>query len=1271
MNPRIKKILVLAFSLFTGVFLLTHIGLVNASRGELVGGLNPGKVSAFGQNVVGPCSNLAIVTSTADSGTGSLRDAITSVCAGGTVTFDPALTSGGPAVITLLTALPDLSSNMTIEGPGSNRLTVQRSTAQGTPDFRIFFINNRNVTISGMTITNGKTPDGASGTTGGSAQSGGGILQAGGILTLTDLVITGNRTGNGGAATGGSTSFGGDGGFGGGISSSGTLTMTNCVVSNNTTGNGGSGGYGHSGGYGGGIQLGSGSATLTNVTVSGNRTGDGGVGINSGYSGGNSGGGGGIYSSQTTLNMFNVNVTNNVGGNTTRGDAGSGGGIMIYSGTATLTNSTVADNLTGSALAFPGRGGVGGGIANFGTLTVTGSTVSGNTTGDSEPSQGTSGGGIYNGFVLTVINSTISGNRLGGGGNYANSGGGGIVSTTLTTITNSTVTANAAPQGSGGGVWGNDQITVSNTIIAGNSASESADVKGTLKSQGYNLIGKSDGTNGFTNGVNGDQVGTDASPVNALLDSLSLAGGPTRTHLLLPGSPAINAGSNALAKDQSNNPLATDQRGAGYPRIINSTVDVGAVEVSHINHVINATAGTPQSVAISQTFPTQLQVTVTAAGAPSSNVPVAFTAPSTGASGTFAGGSNTTVTVMTDSNGVATAPAFTANATAGSYSVVASLNSGTPSVPFSLTNLKGLAQVNLGNLEQTYDGTQKSVTATTNPSGLSVVVTYEGSTTPPTVSGSYAVVATVNDVNYNGLATGTLIIKKANAIVSLSNLTHTYNNTPRSATATTNPSGLGVNFSYSQNGSPVTSPINVGTYNVTATINSQNYQGSATDVLVINKATPVIFWSNPANIIVGTPLSSTQLNAAANVPGTLQYNPPAGTVLSLGTAQLSTTFTPNDTANYETATKSVQLVVDPVPPPALTLGNTFYIINESAGQLAVIVNRTGDPSPAVTVNYETDDNAGLTSCNTFNGVASARCDYAITLGILRFAAGETSKTIYVPLVDDSYAEGSETFTIRLSNPSGASLGSATSASVSIADNEATSGKNPIVDVPFFVRQHYIDFLGREPEPQGFAAWQEILNKCVVGDTSCDRIAVSSGFFRSPEFQDRGYFIYRFYATSLGRTPRYSEFIPDMAKVSGFLDTQQLEANKVAFINEFMARAEFSNRYGTATDPTTYVDGLLYTAGLQNHPSRNTWINGLTSGTISRAGVLRGVVESAEAYNKFYNEGFVVMQYFGYLRRDPDILYLEWIRILNQNSADYRNMINGFMNSPEYAARFGQ
>ncbi len=228
--------------------------------------------------------------------------------------------------------------------------------------------------------------------------------------------------------------------------------------------------------------------------------------------------------------------------------------------------------------------------------------------------------------------------------------------------------------------------------------------------------------------------------------------------------------------------------------------------------------------------------------------------------------------------------------------------------------------------------------------------------------------------------------------------------------------------------------------------------------------------------------------------------------------------------------------------------------------------------------------------------------------------------------------------------------------------------NPIDQTAFFVRQHYIDFLGREPEPAGYQGWQDILNNCPQGSTQCDRIEVSSAFFRSPEFQERGYFIYRLYAAALGRIPRYVEFMPDIAKVSGFLTPEQLEANKAAFIQEFMARQEFKGKYDSLTDPGAYVNALTATSGA-TLPQKQSLVDDLTAGRKTRAEVLRAVVESSEVYLKYYTESFVVMQYFGYLRRDPDILYLEWIQTMNRTGGDYRTMINGFMNSAEYRQRF--
>ncbi|HEX8847376.1 MAG TPA: NF038122 family metalloprotease [Pyrinomonadaceae bacterium] len=402
---------------------------------------------------------------------------------------------------------------------------------------------------------------------------------------------------------------------------------------------------------------------------------------------------------------------------------------------------------------------------------------------------------------------------------------------------------------------------------------------------------------------------------------------------------------------------------------------------------------------------------------------------------------------------------------------------------------------------------------------------------------------------------------------------------------------------------------------------------------------------------------------AGNIRSSVTFNATAGTIY-----QIAVDGWGGDVGNIKlnwTASNCQQATT-------VKLSTNSYAAGESSGNVAVTVTRS-DTTAAANVDYATSDPAGLTACDVVNGVASSRCDYTAAVGTLRFAIGESSKTIFIPVVDDSFGEGTESFTITLSNPTGASLGDVTSATVTISDTEPT-GANPLDGAssnPFFVRQQYIDFLGREPDAAGLQGWLNILNNCQSGNTTCDRIEVSSGFFRSEEFQSRGYFIFRFYLM-LGRNPFYSEFVPDMAKLSGFLDAQQLEANKVAFVNSFAASTEFKNKYDGFTTPTAYVDALLQTAGLPNHPTRGFWINQLTNNNTAqgRADVLRGLVDSSEVYFKFYNQAFVVMQYFGYLRRDPDAAYLAWIQTMNQSGGDYRIMINGFMNSVEYRKRFG-
>jgi hypothetical protein len=396
---------------------------------------------------------------------------------------------------------------------------------------------------------------------------------------------------------------------------------------------------------------------------------------------------------------------------------------------------------------------------------------------------------------------------------------------------------------------------------------------------------------------------------------------------------------------------------------------------------------------------------------------------------------------------------------------------------------------------------------------------------------------------------------------------------------------------------------------------------------------------------------------------------PAGGNYTITPSKDNYTFQPvSQTFNKLSDDQSANFIGTPM---SVRFSASTYSVSEGAGNLPIIITRTGNASGEAAVNYATSDNSGLNACSSVTGQASSRCDYAISIGTLRFAIGETSKTIFIPIIDDNIADGNETFTLTLSNPTGASLGSNTSATITITDNANTAG-NPIDGANFFIREHYIDFLGREPDPVGLAGWQSILNNCPpsgkdANGNFCDRIEVSSAFFRSEEFQTRAYFIYRFYS-AVGKIPLYEGFMPDFAKVSGFLSAQELEANKVAFVNEFMARPDYQNLYGGIAGNEAYVTALLNTLGLPNHARKAEWVNALNSGS-SRAVVLRSVTEDSQVYQKYYNEAFVIMQYFGYLRRSADISYLQWIQTMNSNGGDYRTMIDGFLNSAEYRNRF--
>jgi hypothetical protein len=388
-----------------------------------------------------------------------------------------------------------------------------------------------------------------------------------------------------------------------------------------------------------------------------------------------------------------------------------------------------------------------------------------------------------------------------------------------------------------------------------------------------------------------------------------------------------------------------------------------------------------------------------------------------------------------------------------------------------------------------------------------------------------------------------------------------------------------------------------------------------------------------------------------------------------------------------------------VSPPSVQLSAAAYSVTEGTNTLNVVVTRTGDISGVSTVAYATSDTAGANNCNVVNGIASSRCDYLTTLGTLHFGAAENSKTIAIPIIDDAYTEGDETFTITLSNVTGATLSSPSTATLTIHDNGPENGSaNPIDQAGFFVREHYVDFLNREPDADGLAFWTNQITQCGT-DAACielKRINVSAAFFLSIEFQETGYLVYRSYKAGFGNLAgapvpvNFTDFLRDTQQIGqgvlvGIGDWQaQLEANKQAFALAFVQRTDFLAAFPSSLTADQFVTQLNTNAGgvlSASEKANLVAVLGATPANVTkRASVLRSVAEDQDLKNAEKNKAFVLMQYFGYLRRNPNDPpeiglnfdgYNFWLQKLNDFNGNFVNaeMVKAFINSTEYRRRF--
>jgi glucose/arabinose dehydrogenase len=260
------------------------------------------------------------------------------------------------------------------------------------------------------------------------------------------------------------------------------------------------------------------------------------------------------------------------------------------------------------------------------------------------------------------------------------------------------------------------------------------------------------------------------------------------------------------------------------------------------------------------------------------------------------------------------------------------------------------------------------------------------------------------------------------------------------------------------------------------------------------------------------------------------------------------------------------------------------------------------------------------------------------------------------------------------------LGSSTDAPFTGVPTGTTN--NPLDTPEYFVRQHYVDFLNREPDESGFNFWSDQIISCGT-DAVCierRRVNVSAAYFLSIEFQETGGLVDSLYRTSFSRRPFYSEFVPDTQIVGQNMVVgrtgweNQLETNKQAFLNAWVQRPAFVSVYGALSDDA-YVDTLISHTGVTFTSSeRNALVNSLVNHTATRAQVLRQIAEDSRFKALKFNETFVMMEYFGYLRRDPDASGFQfWLNKLNQFNGNFEqaDMVKAFIVSGEYRDRFPQ
>jgi len=409
-----------------------------------------------------------------------------------------------------------------------------------------------------------------------------------------------------------------------------------------------------------------------------------------------------------------------------------------------------------------------------------------------------------------------------------------------------------------------------------------------------------------------------------------------------------------------------------------------------------------------------------------------------------------------------------------------------------------------------------------------------------------------------------------------------------------------------------------------------------------------------------------------------------------GTSRNLTVLPENAPPGSPTGNEAGVLVTFSCQGVPVVLPDTFQFstssVNGTEGCSATIVtvSRLNPGAGTVTVEYATSD-----------GTAVQKSDYEIALGTLTFGPGETSKDISILINEDSLVEGNESFTLTLSNASSGAIGGGLS-TINIVDDDLVPGPNPIDDAANFVCQQYHDFLNREPDAAGAAFWTNEILSCGADPVCIDikRQNVSAAFFLSGEFQETGFGVIRTQRVAFGhksgdaalRFP-YNQFMHDAQQVGrGVIIGEPgadalLEANQQAYATQIEESSAFTTRFPLAQTAAEYVAALFASADVV--PTAGETTAAVTAfgvgGTAGRVAALRSVVDSNSVRTAELNTSFVLMEYYGYLRRNPTDLpdvddsgYQFWLNKLNSFGGNFQaaQMVKSFLDATEYRHRFG-